>query len=77
MQFIHRGGVDGLGIAQGQKLRPARGQRVEAGNTGPALRNGIRIIEIEIVDEVVGRSRPQRVFASMRAPALSSCTVWL
>ena len=47
-------GTERLGIAQSDQLRPAGGDGIEARNAGAALRHRIRIIEIEVVDKVVG-----------------------
>ena len=54
VKFVDRHGVETFCVAQRDQLRATGAQRVEAGNTGAALRNWIWIIEIEVVDEVVG-----------------------
>ena len=53
VEFVDHRGAEGLGVAQREQLRAARGERIEAGNAGAALRDRIRIVEIEVVDEVV------------------------
>ena len=77
VEFIDHGGIEGLGMAQREELCPAGGDGIEARDAGAALRYRIRVIEIEVVDEVVAGEQAQRVFASRRTAPLSSRTVWL
>ena len=59
VEFVDHRGAEGLGVTQRKELCPAGGDGVEARNAGAALRYRIRIIEIEVVDEVVTREQPQ------------------
>ena len=69
VEFIHCCRAEGLGIAQRKQLRAAGGDRIEAGNAGSALRYRIRIIEVEVVDEVVGRDQsPARIRIQPHGP---------
>ena len=68
VEFIDRRGVEGLGIAQGEQLRAAGGEGIEAGNAGAALRHWVRIVEIEVVDEVVGGEQAPAAYSHRGGP---------
>ncbi len=78
VEFVDRGGAEGLGVAEREELGAAGGERVEAGDAGAALRDGVGIVEIEVVDEVIGGEQAEAgVGIDADAPALSSRRVWL
>src|SRR5580704_19258164 len=53
MNFVDRGRVQCLRIAEAEQLCPAQIQRVEAGDAGSALRDGIRIVQRIVVEKIV------------------------
>ncbi len=59
VEFIDHRGMEGLGKAQRKELCPAGGDGIEARDAGAALRYRIRVIEIEVVDEVVTGEQAQ------------------
>ena len=62
VQLVDHGGMEGLGKAQRGELGPACGDGIESRYAGPTLRHRIRVIEIEVVDEVVtGQQAPPRI----------------
>ena len=62
MEFVEGAGIDGLGNAKSGELCAAGGDGIEAGDAGAALRYWIRVVEIEVVDEVVtGQQTPPGV----------------
>ena len=68
VELIHHGRAERLCIAERQQLGAPGGEGVEAGNAGAALGDGIGIVEIELIDEVVGGEvSPARVGIEARA----------
>ena len=59
MKLVDGIGADQLVVAQRQQLRTPDKQRIEAGDARPANRAWIRIIEVIVVDEVIGRDLAQ------------------
>jgi hypothetical protein len=67
MELVHGCGAQHPGGAERCELRAARGESVEAGDAGSALRNRIRIVEAEAVDKVIaGEQSPARVRVEAR-----------
>ena len=59
VQLVDHGGIEGLGKAERSELGPACGDGIESRHAGPALRHRIRVIEIEVVDEVITGEQAQ------------------
>ena len=59
VEFIDHGGMEGLGMAQREELCAAGGDGIETRDAGAALRDRIRVIEIEVVDEVIAGEQAQ------------------
>ena len=54
MRFVHGVGTVGFGESKAEQLGASVGGGVEAGDVGSALRGGIRIIQVVLIDKVVG-----------------------
>ncbi len=68
-QVVHGGRAEGFRVAQSDQLSPAVIESVEAGNAGAALSGRIRVVESEIVDEIICRKGSPAIAVAVEAEA--------